>query len=191
MASMGVLASQAGASPARPDATKSVTYSVSCNLGILGTNTLTGALTTNYTTPVKAGVATTVTGSGDLVIAKALANAGYALGARSFAGSITTLNFDSTDASPSPLNAAGSSGINIPKTPVVKNQPITLLIPSSGTISVSATAGTPGTDTTTLSNSAATVTLYNKSGAAITTIAATCNAPTKKTVVAVIKVKAA
>jgi hypothetical protein len=191
MGSLGLLASSATAAPSLAATTKTTTvnYSISCNLGILGTNTLTGQLTSTYPGSVVTGKTAKGTGSGYIQVPVSLVNAGYALGARSFAGSIGTLNIDSSDATPAVFNAAGS-GINIPMTPVVKGQPIKLLIPASGTIPVGPwTAGAVGTDKATLSNSAATVNLYNKSGVEITSIAAACNAPATTTVVAKIKVK--
>lgn len=191
LASMGVLATQAGASPARVDTTKTATFSVSCNLGILGTQTLTGNLTSTFPASVASGGRFKATKAhGELIVPTSLVNEGYGIGYRSFNGSITAVDAKSSDATPSPINAAGK-GLPIPTTKIVQNKPIDLLIPATGTISVGPfKAGKKGTDTATLSNSAATVKLYTSSNGTgtPTTIDATCNAPTTKTVLGSIKV---
>ncbi|MBO0727898.1 MAG: hypothetical protein J2P57_01480 [Acidimicrobiaceae bacterium] len=165
-----------------------MTYSVTCNVGIFGSQTLSGSL--KLTTPgsVAPGAKFKATGvRATIVIPKSLVNAAFAVGIRSFKGRLNKYTIKNSDAKPSTINGVGATGQPIPKTKLVQNQSVTLAIPSkTTTFSMGPwTAGTKGTDTGKVGASAATVRAFNSSGAVITTINASCNPPSPNKIFAV------
>jgi len=175
--------SPAGASPAGPAAKHTVSYSVTCSVGIFGSQTLKGSITMTTPNTVAAGAKFKATGVRiTLQIPKSLVNAGFAATIRSFKGKLTKYTVTNSDATPKTVNGVGSTGQPIPRTKIVQNQALTLFIPSkTATFSMGPfTAGSKGTDTGTAGATAATVQALNSAGAVVTTINATCQPPTTR-----------
>lgn len=180
--------SEAGASPSVSLGTHTVSYSITCSVGIFGSQTLSGSIKLTTPNTVAPGAKFKATGvRATIVIPKSLVNAAFAVGIRTFKGRLNKYTVTSSDAKPSPLNGAGATGKPIPKTKLVQNSSVTLSIPSK-TTSFSMgpwTAGTKGTDTGKAGATTATVHAYNSSGALITTINASCKAPVPSKIFAV------
>jgi hypothetical protein len=175
LGSLGFLPSSAVASTT---ATKTSTFTLVCNAGILGNISLTGSkATATYPASAKHGSKFSSTFNANLQIPASVEAKAAALGSKQFDGTVTLVNVSSSDASPSPLNVA-SPAIPIPKTPVIKNKAGHLLIPHTGNITMHFTAGSKtGTDTAKLGNAAATIHEYNSAGVAFLTISVTCQPP--------------
>lgn len=97
--------------------------------------------------------------------------------ATSASGSISTLDIDATNSTPSVLNVA-STPIDVPSQPLAQGQGLTIDLPASGTLSVGPfTAGSVGDTTLTWGQSAGTLTLQSASGATVATADVSCQAP--------------
>jgi hypothetical protein len=191
----GAFSSQAHASAATVK-TKTTTYTISCSAGIVGTGTETVKATETYPTSVLPGAQFTIKWHSITTVSKTQDEAAWALGAKSFKGKVTTIDYMNSDASPSTLNVAGSNGIPTGGNLVGPPNYGTPLIytPLKGTppaVTPAFTAGSKGTDNVTPGVDDATLTLYsgtNGTGTAITTVTANCSAPSPPVVIASIPV---
>jgi hypothetical protein len=190
VATMGVLASPAGAVTTT---TTTTTYTAACDEGawdgdvsVKATFTYPASVMHGSTFTVQWKVVTTVTGT--------LASTWYALaGPNGYEeGTVTQENEASTDATPSPLNVAGTQGVpeygNISSSKSFK-----VYAPPQGSTpptvtSTSFTADKAGTDEITPSSSVDTAEYYNAKGQEVTTDTATCRPTGTPPVVATITV---
>jgi hypothetical protein len=162
-----------------------VSVKVKCDLGILGSQTLTSKDTSTFPTSVapKASISGTAV-KGSLSVPAALADDAYALGARSAGGQITTFDVNGTDVTPASINGAATP-INYGPAVVAEGKPIPIKFPSKGTFTVGKYKATAaGTASFTLGATDGTVNLYttsNGTGTPLTTIDFSCSTTTTAT----------
>jgi hypothetical protein len=195
LATVGAFSSPAHAST---DATKTTTakYTISCAAGIVGTGTETVAATNVYPASVVHGTTFKITWHSVTTVSKTQDEAAWALGARSFKGKVTTIDYLSSDATPKSLNVAGTKGIptggNLIGPPNYGSPLIyTPLKGSPPAVTPLFKAGAKGTDTVKPGVDDASLTLYsgtNGTGTAIATVTANCSAPSTPTVIASVPV---
>jgi hypothetical protein len=183
---------------AKSDTTKSktTTYTITCNAGVVGTSTEKVAATNTYPASVLPGAKFTISWHSVTTVSKSQDEEAWALGARSFKGKVTAIDYLSSDASPKSLNVAGTKGISTGGNligPPNYGSPLiyTPLKGSPPAVTPSFTAGTKGTDTVKPGIDDASLTLYsgqNGTGTAIATVQANCGAPTGSVVIATIPV---
>ncbi len=101
------------------------------------------------------------------------------IGVTTVNASVTTLNIDTTGATPAVLNAAASP-IDVTGIPVTAGQGLVVTAPPTGSLTLGPfTAASSGTATLAIGNVAATITLLNSSGATVGfPFTVTCTAPT-------------
>ncbi len=177
VASVGLFSSPAHASTPQTTTTKKTTFTLNCNTGIAN-GTVTVTTTQTYPVSVAHGTTFKIKWKSVTQVGGALASAAYAIapGGKEV-GTIVLDNDSSTDATPSPLNIAGtglpeqgtiSSPSGFPVyTPVQGTTPKKFATPSF-------TAGTAGTDTVTAGADNANIKIYNSSGTLVTTTTADC-----------------
>ena len=195
LATVGAFSSAAHAGT---DATTSKTtkYTISCSAGIVGTGTETVTATNTYPTSVLPGASFKISWHSITLVSKTQDEAAWALGARSFKGKVTTIDYLSSDATPKSVNVAGTKGIptggNLIGPPNYGSPSI--YTPLKGTppaVTPAFKAGTKGTDTVKPGVDDATLTLYsgtNGTGTAIATVTANCSAPSGTVIIASIPV---
>ena len=100
------------------------------------------------------------------------------VGATTIDASVTTLNINSTDASPAVLNAAATP-INVNGVPVTSGHSAAVTAPPTGTLTIGPfTAGASGIADLSIGNISATITLLNSSGGTVLfPITVNCTAP--------------
>lgn len=183
---------------ASADATKSKTtaYSINCQAGVVGTGAETVTATNVYPASVLPGAKFTINWHSVTAVSKTQDEAAWALGARSFKGKVTTIDYNSSDATPKSVNVAGTKGIPTGGNligPPNYGMPLiyTPLKGSPNAITPTFTAGKKGTDNVSPGVDDASLTLYsgtNGTGTAIATVTANCSAPSKPTIIAAIPV---
>jgi hypothetical protein len=94
---------------------------VSCTIGSFGTYTLAFKTKTTYDNTATAGSSASGSTKAAMTLPAALNSAMYAAGFRSYNGSATQFLFDSSDATPSPYNAASDNTIAVGDTTIVNN----------------------------------------------------------------------
>lgn len=99
-------------------------------------------------------------------------------GATQAGGTISTLDINATNASPSSLNVAATP-IDVPDQPLTSGQTLSIALPASGTLTVGPfTAGSSGTYTRlTWGDAAGTITLADSSGQPVGTVQVSCQPP--------------
>jgi hypothetical protein len=121
----------------------------------------------------------------------ALASAAYAIApGGTEKGTVTTDNDLSTEATPSPNNVAGTSGLAESGT-ISSPSSFKIYTPVSGTYTTPdfTAGGTKGKDQVSAQDDDANITIYNSSGTEVTTTTADCSPVGTPAVIAVIKVK--
>jgi hypothetical protein len=195
LATVGAFSSPALASSATTK-TKTVSYTISCAAGIVGTGTETVTATNVAPASVLHGAKFTISWHSITAVSKTQDEAAWTLGARSFKGKVTTIDYNSSDATPKSLNVAGTKGISTGGNligPPNYGSPL-IYTPLKGTppaVTPSFTAGSKGTDNVSPGVDDATLTLYsgaNGTGTAIATVQANCSAPSTKVTLASIAV---
>ncbi len=115
----------------------SVRVPLKCSFPVIGNQTLNIKLTGSMATSVTPGQSFYMTdGSGVLELPQGLVDAAYTLlGARQGSGSISELNFNLVNATPSTINGLNAP-IIVPPTPIKAGVPLNLLLPSAGFLQV-------------------------------------------------------
>jgi hypothetical protein len=184
VATVGAFTSPALANPATTKSTTK-TYTISCSAGIVGTGSETVTATNTYPTSVLHGSTFKINWHSITKVSKTQDEAAWSLGARSFKGKVTTIDYLSSDATPNTVNVAGASGIptggNLIGPPNYGTPSIyTPLQGQPPAVTPAFKAGVHGTDNVKPGVDDATLTLYsgpNGTGTAIATVTANCSAP--------------
>jgi hypothetical protein len=160
------------------------TVTMSCTASTPSTSlsfNVTGRLTSTFPTLVAPGASFTATTKGTLTVPTKLVSLALGNGAASFGGVVSTLDLNSTDATPTTVHGA-EAGIPVPTTPLVANHVLNLPFPATGTQTVGPWAASgAGTDQVTLGGLNASFTLYD-AGSNPLPITVTCSGPTTPTV---------
>jgi hypothetical protein len=160
------------------------TVTMSCTASTPSTSlsfNVTGRLTSTFPTLVAPGASFTATTKGTLTVPTKLVSLALGNGAASFGGVVSTLDLNSTDATPTTVHGA-EAGIPVPTTPLVANHVLNLPFPATGTQTVGPWAPSgAGTDQVTLGGLNASFTLYD-AGSNPLPITVTCSGPTTPTV---------
>ena len=186
-AGVGAFASQAHASTPLL-VKKKTTYTLNCNTGIAN-GTVTVKTIQIYPASVPAGSTFKIKWKSTTTVGGALASAAYAIAPGGTEKGTVVLDNDlSTDATPSPLNIAGTAGIQEQGT-ISSPSSFPIYTPTTGKISTpSFTAGSSGTDTVSAQDDNANITIYNSSGQEVTTTTADCTPVGTPAVIATISV---
>lgn len=167
--------------------TKTTTYSINCNAGVIGLGAETVTTTQTAPSSVLPGAKIAIKWKSKVLISAAQDKEAWALTARSFKGTVTNDVDNSSDASPKAVNIAGTKGIPFEANlvgppnygPAYEYSPL-----PTGSLATtpSFTAGAKGTDKVTAGVDDATATLYsgpNGTGTMLGKISVTCSAPSK------------
>jgi hypothetical protein len=164
----------------RARTTTRMTVTMSCTAGTLSTSlsfNVTGRLTSTFPTLVAPGASFTATTKGTLTVPKNLVSLALGNGAASLGGVVSTLDLNSTDATPSTVHGAGA-GVTVPTTPLVASHALSLPFPATGTQTVGPWAASgAGSDQVTLGGLNASFTVYD-AGSNPLPITVTCSGPT-------------